>query len=298
MNTLQKFNHNINNSLITNHKLMAPFKRQIDALIRQSIEPLDSKNDFCIIGAGKMQEFSLSFLLSSFQHVLITDIDVETVQNAFNAININQSLKERTHIQRLDVTGFEHINFFNDLATTFQRNMTYQQIDQFVETKMAKIKTYQFLKNQTFDCIYVSPIYTQLVYQQLLLTCSQLRQQNQPEHFIKYLEQLMLDKMQEVIDQFNHNLVSHLKKASVLIVVSDIFEIETGSQFDKEVREALNDDHMDQRYQRYVSEYGMGLGDYGLYSLDQLLNKAFDKWLIWPFSENKQYVVKVNIYNN
>jgi hypothetical protein len=40
----------------------------------------------------------------------------------------------------------------------------------------------------------------------------------------------------------------------------------------------------------------MGLGDYGLYNLDEKMEGNLTKWLVWPFREETNLIVKLKIY--
>ena len=298
MNTMEKFNYNLNESLYTNHKQMAQFRRVIDNILQTNLNELGKLNKVVIIGAGKMREFSLSFLLSNSSSVRIIDIDKTTVNKTVDSLNLSKEERNRITVSGVDVTGFEKIQFFDELVSLFNKKLTYEMIDAFLSRKLDSITHYHFLDESEYDLIYVSPIYTQLVYHQLLMTCAHIRQTNPKEHLIKYLEQNMLDYMPTIINRFNDDIVSALSPKGRLVVLSDIFEFEPETDFANNVSRALKNNTMETLYQTYLSTYGMGLGDYGLYYLDQHLNHSFEQWLIWPFSDNKQYVVKLKTYKH
>jgi hypothetical protein len=54
---------------------------------------------------------------------------------------------------------------------------------------------------------------------------------------------------------------------------------------------------MEEIYNSYKRKYGVGLGDYGLLHLDDIMRAGLSRWLLWPFNENSVFVVKLRIYN-
>jgi len=104
--------------------------------------------------------------------------------------------------------------------------------------------------------------------------------------------------MPSVIDRFNHNLLGLLKEEGSMMVLSDVFELEQSSGFYRRVKNSIkNYDVMEEIYEGYKKKYGMGLGDYGLYNLDDKMQTIVSRWLIWPKNEESSYIVKLKIYN-
>ena len=102
-----------------------------------------------------------------------------------------------------------------------------------------------------------------------------------------------------LINRFNNNVISLLNETGSLMVLSDIFELKNNSGFYRRVKNSIkNYDVMEEIYDGYKEKYGMGLGDYGLYNLDDKMQKLISRWLIWPKDEESSYIVKLKIYKN
>ena len=199
----------------------------------------------------------------------------------------------------MDYTGFEKNQFFKDFKERIVNCHTFEKIDQVIDSKLAGLTDYKFLKDysESADFVYISPIYTQLVYNQILRECAILRESGYPEHLIKYIESILLDKMVEVIDRFNDNIVRTLKPLGQLMVLSDIFQVDIGSDFYLRVKNGIrNYEVMEEIYEGYKTKYGIGLGDYGLLNLDEKLTSYLSRWLIWPFNDKSAFIVKLKIY--
>ena len=152
--------------------------------------------------------------------------------------------------------------------------------------------------SHTFNLIYVSPIYTQLIFQQVLIELSVLREQKVPEHILKAAEDIMLDEIPKIIAQFNDKLILALHKDGLMVILSDIFEIDILSEFGKEVQKSLLNNTTDEIYHTYQQTYGYGLGDYGLYHMSQHLEELTHHWFLWPHSSQKHFLIKMIIYKN
>lgn len=298
MNLMEKFNHNLNNSLLDNNSEMEDFKEQVDLLLKTVFEQLDSTKSALIIGAGKMNDFSLNFFAKYFDEVLLTDIDPVTVNHALNQSGLTKKEREKIRLRQVDFSGYEDIQFFHQFKERLMTCRTFEKIDQVLKTQINSIKNYTFLADEkSFDFIYVSPIYTQLVYNQVLYECSILRENGYPEHLIKYVESILLDEMVDVINMFNSNVIRLLHDEGKLVVLSDIFQTDIGSSFHLRVKNGIrNFDVMEEIYAGYQKKFGMGLGDYGLYNLDEQLKPTLSRWLIWPFDQKSTFVVKLKIY--
>ena len=299
MSIIKEFNHNLNQSLKRSKTENATFRNTIDVVLKSTILKNVNFRQALIIGAGKTEEFSLCFFMKYFGKVYATDVDIKTLRESIEDLEINAKLRKKLVIQELEYTGFKEHNFFEDFRSEVFKMSSLDQIEVFLEKKMKEIETYYFLPEKVngFDFIYVSPIYTQLVYNQVLLECSLLRESGYQENLIKHIENVMLDEMVSVIERFNRNIVRLLSVDGTLFVLSDVFEVNVGSAFSRRITSGIQSrDIMDDIYEQYKESYGMGLGDFGLFNLDEMIDEVTYKWFIWPFKEDTNLIVKLKIY--
>jgi hypothetical protein len=292
MKLIEQFNHRLNQSSEVIKNQDVSFRNQVDKTLEIIIQSMSNKENACIIGAGQCRDFSLPIFIDLFNYTLLTDIDEKTVLEMVDT-------SSRLQFKQVEYTGFDSYRFFQDFKEQMNSSKDILQIEQNINEKLEAIKQYTFLQEHfgLMDLVYVSPIYSQLVYQQILQECNLLRLSGFPEENIRHIESLMLDKMINVIDQFNNNIVSLLKDEGHLIVLSDIFELEHGSMFHKRIANEINNiEMMNSIHKEYVGQYGMGLGDYGLYNLDKKMHEINSKWLLWTFTEKRSYAVKLKIY--
>ncbi len=299
MKNIEVFNRNLNQSLNLENIETQNFKLQINLLLKSIYERLDSFEKAIVIGAGMMRDFSLTFFVDTFEEVVLTDIDMLSINEVEQTLNLSENEKNKITKIRIEYTGFEKNQFFVDFKERIVNCLTFEKIDQVINSKLVDLENYRFLHDyqESADFIYVSPIYTQLIYNQLLRECSILRASGYPEHLLKYIENIMLDKMVEVINQVNNNIVASIKTGGHVMALSDVFQLDIGSDFYLRVKNGIkNHQVMEEIYEGYKAKYGIGLGDYGLLNLDEKLVPYLSRWLIWPFNEKRVFIIKLKIY--
>ena len=299
MKLMEIFNRDLNTSLNQENKDVDAFRLQVDLILKSLVERLNDNKIAIVIGAGKMKDFSATFFVRRFDEVVLTDVDMNTVIEAEGKLNLSEKDKKKITKIRIEYTGFEKNAFFQDFKERIINCRTFEKIDQVISSKLQGLEDYRFLRDYegSGDLVYVSPIYTQLVYNQILRECSVLRENGYPEHMLKYIENTMLDKMVQIIDTFNDNIITTLKDDGYLIVLSDVFQLDKKSNFYLRVKNGIRSHEvMEEMYEGYKKKYGMGIGDYGLLNLDEKLKSYLSRWLIWPFDEGSSFVVKLKIY--
>lgn len=299
MNEIHMFNNKLNNSFEKRTDMHHDFKGQVDLLLKSELLRRRQNRTVLIIGAGKMDDFSLCFFMKYFDKVVVTDVDKKTMIDVVDHMKISKSNRNKLVVRQEEYTGFEVLDFFDDLESRLRKCSTLDEVRFMVKEKMSLIHRYQFMEYDKgkYDFVYVSPIYTQLVYNQVLMFGDQMIQKGFRSDLIDELKRLMLDEMVGVIDRFNKNLVSLTNDGGTLFVLSDIFEVTVGSSFERRIASSImNRDVMDNIYDEYVKKYGMGLGDYGLVNLEEKVKVSHYKWLIWPFKETTNLVIKLSIF--
>lgn len=298
MKNIEIFNQQLNRRTYHMDTISTDFKKQIELLLKSAFSRLDRNEKIVVIGAGNLNDLSIEFLLKFFNKIVLTDIDIDTLTNTVRYLRLPSKQRERIECRRIEYTGFEQNQFFDDFKERLVNCHTEEKIKQVIDSKLKGLNRYKFLKNdEDIDFMYVSPIYTQLVYHQIVQECNVLQENGYPKHLVEYIKGYMLDKMVNVIDRFNTNLVSKVTKGGNVFVLSDVFQLQNSSGFYRRVKNSIkNYSVMEELYEGYKKKYGMGLGDYGLYNLDGKLKETLSRWLVWPFDEESSFVVKLKIY--
>ena len=247
-----------------------------------------------VIGAGNLNDFNLEYFLSMFKKVYLTDIDLISMKQALKAkVNHSQII-----IKQIDYIGTRENKFFDNFHELLHCS-EYKQVQKFFQKKLNQLKLYKFSKyfDIKFDTIYISPIYTQLLYREIEAHLEALIKLGFSKEYKKNILLEILQDLVPMIDHFNNEICSLLKDKGTLFVATDIFYL-TNDAFSNIVKENIYDqEKMNEIYQEYLKKYGYGIGDYGLYSLSRELNLIQEKWFLWGKQGNNSYAVKFCVMN-
>ena len=242
-----------------------------------------------VLGAGNLSDVPLDYLVSNFEEVILSDIDEAAINQ-----NLDLSFKN-IQIIKCEYTGLEGAGLFNGLLNEMNITTDKSRLVEFLNNIIDKDYN-QKIKSQfddKYDLIYISPIYTQLIYKQILMIFDLARDNGYPEHIIKFLETEIMNKMVSIIDRFNNLVKVLLTKTGEVIVFSDIFEGRENDDFMIEIiKNSTNQEKLTEIYEDYFNTYGFGLGDYGLYSLTQSFTVKDEEYFLWPLNKDKYYLVK------
>ncbi|MFK5883249.1 MAG: hypothetical protein QM489_02795 [Candidatus Izemoplasma sp.] len=299
MKNIESFNSGLNKTSNNDLETSILFRKSVDNILGNTLKSIKQKDIALVIGAGNINDFSLQILSDQFGETILTDVDLNSVSKSLVKMKKDGNIKGKISLIRIEYTGFEKNLFFARFKEKIIKLKDSTLIEEFLQNRMKTLEDYKFLKEYAnrVSLLYVSPIYTQLVLNQILYECAVLRGSGYPEHHLKFIEDVMLEEMPIIIDRFNNNLVNALHDDGRMVVLSDIFQTDVKSDFyNKIVKNIDNYKRMEDIYQDYVNSYGIGLGDFGLINLDDKLEVVSSKWVLWPFDEKSSFVVKIQTY--
>lgn len=289
---MEDFNHRLNKSVNHDIKNDEAYLEQISTCLRMTIQQATKWEKACIIGAGRCRDVPLTLFLEHYKNVLVTDIDKASIQECTkNRRNLS--------VQTVEYTGFQEAQFFDRFAERMWMATTSNEIDQFIADTIETVQEYTFLDTEegSYDFVYVSPIYTQLILHQCLNELHGLVQDGYNQELAQYMQERLLEEMPGIIERFNNNVVRLLDEGGTLFVLSDVFEMTKDTAFYRKVALSIkNQDVMDEIYHNYHEKYGFGLGDYGLHDLGTKATRLRQRWLLWNFSNTRSFAIHLHIF--
>lgn len=296
MSSIEEFNQ-IHNQASKRREIWKTYRKDVTSYI---LHFLTNKNSeilkTLIIGAGNCDDIDLSMIQKTKSHIYLSDVDSAALNHAVKSYQID---KQKTTILQTEFTGLFDSLLWNDFVNNMLKLKTKQEIDEELKRLQNRIKNYSFLKEyqNQFDLIIVTPIYTQLLYQQLVVNLSVLESVNYSSELINHINDSFLHFMPTVIQQFNQNTIALLSNRGTLVVMSDIYEVQNDTPLLQELHEyIIQPEQLDSYQKKYLEKYGYGFGDFGLYHLEETMNLKTYKWFEWPFSKEKTMFVKVEIF--
>jgi len=295
MKHIEIFNSNLNQDTQKRYERWTDYRAKIDDFLSPILaDSTLEKNQALLVGCGNLDDLNLQTISKLFNKITLTDIDLESVKEGVKRQGISNGNLEFT---RVELTGFEDSKFFDTFVQVIMETKDQDSIQAYIDGKMKTIETYQFLPDKSYDLILISPIYTQLIYHQILNITQTLRELGHNPSMLEWLEAYMLDLMPGVIERLNKNIMNILSPKGRLVVLSDIFQSQNGTEFDQLIKKAIQSKkETDKVYQYYQEKYGYGLGDFGLYDLDDSMKVINYRWMIWPFDQDISMVVKIKAY--
>ncbi len=296
MNYIEKINNDLNTSASGKYETWKEYRDLVMSFIESQIS--FNVNRILVIGTGSGNDLDLNRLLAFTKKLIITDVDLISLHRSLDRYELSE---DHVTLKRVEYSGLESIRFFDTFIKDILVLKDKIQIEQYLEAKINSLSSFEFLteeRNQQ-DIVIVSPIYTQLAFLQFTDYTEMLKKLNYPKNLTDFVADSFLRMMPEIIDRFNHNLVKLLKPDGKLIVLSDIFEYSLPSIFGKNIEDKVMDfSKMEAFYENYKHQYGMGLGDYGLDSLNHFSKKITSTWMIWPFDNLRKFAVKAVSFEN
>ncbi len=226
----------------------------------------------------------------------LSDIDIKGIKQGI--LRQHVSVNDYQLIQT-DYTGHEKTSYFEHFIDDLAMLSSISEIKSYLKEKMKAIMKHQFMEayHHHFDTIFVSPIYTQLFYNQVQNAVLVLKEMNVDQSLLDFIQSQTLQDMIPIIDLFNKNSSKLLKPNGSIFVLSDIFQCKEDDPFYHKILESIDSiDQMDKLHEIYVDTYGYGLGDYGLYSMSNHFKIKNHSWLIWPFADQVHLCVKIVLF--
>ncbi len=265
----------------------------------------------CFFGVGNGCDVDYFKMINHGVVMTLTDIDLKAMERAIHFAGIEP--------EEVRVFAFDYLGNCEDLIKGLVKRMekldqedaelaTYHaSLDFFYKGLLKKIEMtdYRVYLKESQDLLVLLPIYTQLLFVELVSKLSHIRRFND-------IQNALFQHMIGVIDRFNYNLVNLISQRGVLFVLSDIVEIHEDDELFrayareisglKEEREDLVQSdfislEVQNRIEKYESQYGFGLGSYGLLNLEDYMVKSEETYYLWQFDDKRAFLVKGVVYH-
>ncbi len=155
--TIKIFNKQANNSydLEETHQRWSDYRGRLTEKVSEHL--LQDRN-LLVVGAGNLNDLNMNVLLRCTGKISLLDIDINAVKEGL----VRQGLKpEDFELLEIDLTHLEDSSFFEE----FKSKSTPGEYDVLFKKWLTKELVYRLDK---FDNIVILPIYTQILFQQLL----------------------------------------------------------------------------------------------------------------------------------
>ncbi len=293
--SIKEFNEKLNKSDINRFEKWAEYRNELTRNIVKNINVSEYKS-LLILGAGNMDDLDLNIFDKNFNEITLADIDVYALKSAINKYRPDNS---RIETKFSEFTGLEQNPIWRNFSSEIYNIHNVEEIDVIFKKLKNTVKNHKLNFDRKYDVVIICPIYTQFILQQAFQELDILQEKGYPEGNVGYIKEKILDLLTVIIDTFNQNVIELLNYKGILIVNSDIFEAELGSDFHKEIQNTFNEiEKMENLYQLYIRKYGIGVGDFGILNMEEFISPIAFKWFEWPFDEKRLIYVKQELFKN
>jgi len=251
--------------------------------------------DLLIIGSGSLDDLDMNQIIPKSKIISFLDLDMDSTQNGLVRQKI--SSHDMIFIEQ-DITRFDDVEFFSQWHTFMLQNPTLEETFSFIEDQIKKVFAQHFQMNilKTYDVVVVLPIYTQLIYHEWVQLIEEHFPKSWSKEELEKMKSYILDLMVPLMNHVNEGIKACVKPSGQIIAFSDLLEwnIHDFHVFEK-AHPSLSEHDFMAYYQSYLNQYGMGLGDFGLWSLKDQLHFEGSKLMLWPFSSERMMLVQMMI---
>lgn len=287
--SIYRFNRDVNNSVPDDaYMRWSAYRRDIAAFIDRT----GPRGSVIVFGAGALNDVDLPYLCETFGEVVLTDADVKSIGEGIARQGIGDVPREKIEIVQCDYTGAAAFGLFEKLESLAKDAVPADAIAAYIGEAFHMMHGGEELRDRRFDFVYACPVYTQLVYTQIEVFLKILYEYGlYPYDELNRIITAAHHHMQYLLGNYNDLMLSVLKDGGRIMVLTDIMEMARGGGMCREVERLLEDGDT-AGLERRIRDEGL---DFGIAGRDDLLLKidlidAFH--MLWPFNENKEYLIQ------
>lgn len=277
MKNIRNFNKNLNSSYDNNfkYKLWESYRLDVTDYILSC--DLEDKS-VLIVGAGNLNDIDIGKIIAETKKVMLLDIDSNSIIEGLERQNIDDEVVDIIEYDLTDLDLDEFIDEFKDSV-----------LNSDTENFFVKYSNHDFnYELNSYDRIIILPIYTQILFHQMVSIVESLSVKNSRE-----IVNEILSFVGALLAKINSQLVSLLNDEGKVIVLSDVLEYQADADEIQYLKSNIsNKNAIDSFYENYLNNYGYSLGSYGLHDIEVKLNYIDDSYFLWNFDEKRSLLVR------
>ncbi|MBA4347310.1 MAG: hypothetical protein C0413_00445 [Clostridiales bacterium] len=246
-----------------------------------------------VLGAGALNDVDLPLLCGASKRVVLADIDTEAVERGVARQALPHELRQKIEIVRCDFSGAERARLFERLESAVMRQASADELARELTAILSEMRP-EPSPYGMFELVLSCPVYTQLVYTQIEVLLKILYASGTYDY--GELNRILIAAhrgMKRVLRGYNELMLSLLSPCGRLTVLSDIMELQPDDPRLCILAEQNAKDCIDASLmQSLIEEQGNELAINALEELESNLESPEIHHFIWPFNDEKRFVVK------
>ena len=301
--TVAVFNRDVNQSgdLLRKYQAWSGYRARISALVGEAFALHPQTDHALVLAAGNVNDIDLRFMLGKLSFLTLSDADTDAMERGIDRQNLTAGERAKITVVQSDYTGAARAGFFDVLEARVRQKATAQELANYIQTAItamanAPIQTYK----ESFPLVISCPVYTQLLYTQI-------------EVFLKLLFEAGLYSYDElnlilnaaygvmpgILACYNAMLLNACAPGGLVVLLSDMIEMETDSQAYRDVQNVAKDGMVNaQGAETLISKYGSELAMTGRQDFQNRTETVNAQYLLWPFDDAKSYLAYAGLAKN
>lgn len=294
--SLGQFNNDVNSSTDPDekYKRWTFYRDQVSYFVESAAKKHKASGSMIVFGAGSLNDLDIKYLSSTFDKVVLTDVDEKSMLDGINRQGLNDEQKSKISIVQMDYSGAEETGFFKKLEELASKSAPVNNIIDYIKAVIPKLCTKTELLKQlgSFDLVLSCPVYTQIVFTQIetflriIFDCGLY---NYDE--LNSILNAAYQSMPALLCNYNDIILSCAKADGLVVMFTDIVEMQTGDKKLSEIKQVLNSqDCKPELIERFIQDNGLELAISGREDLMSKIEIYDSLYSTWPFDDNKEYL--------
>ncbi|MBT3319363.1 MAG: hypothetical protein HN948_04255 [Clostridia bacterium] len=293
--TMRAFNNDVNNTgnLSDKYSDWSAYRNDVTQFVKSAAHGSQDAKSIIVLGSGECNDVDLKFLLDNFERVVLTDVDEQSIYDGIARQGIADAM--RFEVFQTEYTGLENAGFFDTLSALCSDNTPVLEICEFIKNALTNVRSADMSKlaEGGFDVVLSCPIYTQILFTQAEVLMEILAHYSTYSHDdMHMLLQSVSNNMPALIKKYNDLLLSVTNPNGKLVVLSDVIETHPDGELVQTISEILAAQPVDSHaLEHLIHGHGLKFGTLGRHDLLHKTDVTDSLWCLWPFDENRHYLV-------
>jgi hypothetical protein len=294
--TVEAFNRDVNSSgdLARKYNAWSGYRAQVSALIGEAITLAPQTDRVLVLAAGNLNDIDLCFLLKRLKSLTLSDADLDAMERGINRQNLSEAERAKITLEQSDYSGARQVGFFDELEARARDQASAQALADHIQTALSKLDSLPVpAVARPFPLVISCPVYTQLLYTQIEVFLQLLFEAGLYTYDdLNVILNAAYGAMPGVLTHYNAMLLNVCAPGGLIVLLSDMIEMELDSRAYREVFEAAKDGVLTAREAEALIEcYGSELAQIGLRDFLSKTQTLTQRHMLWPFGDGKAYLV-------
>ncbi len=294
--TVESFNRDVNQSgdLLRKYTDWSSYRAGVSAMINQAFTYHPNPERALVLAAGNLNDIDLRFLCNKLPALTLSDADVDAMRRGIDRQGLTAGERAKIETLQADYTGVEHAGLFKALEALVVQTASAQTLADHMQAALHALAHAPVQPAvRRYPLVISCPVYTQLLFTQIEVFLRLLYEAQLYDYAdLNLILNAAYDAMPGLLMRYNTLLLNACQPDGLIVLLSDMVEMEAGSRVYRDVSKAAHDGRISARdADVLIKAHGSELSGIGLQDFEKRTQTLSKQYLLWPFDESKSYLV-------